>query len=78
MILTTLLLSFQLLGRAEAFVQRAYRWSGECTEDKITDRAFPIGSWDESYALANAKIAQMTLDEKVGILTGVGQFNSTY
>ncbi|KAF7425938.1 hypothetical protein PC9H_008300 [Pleurotus ostreatus] len=55
MILATLLLSFQLLGRAEAFVQR---------------------SWDESYALANAKIAQMTVDEKVGILTGVGQFNS--
>ncbi|KAF4583646.1 hypothetical protein EYR38_002401 [Pleurotus pulmonarius] len=56
MILTTLLLlSFQLLGRAEAFVQR---------------------SWDDSYALANAKVAQMTIDEKVGILTGVGQFNS--
>ncbi|KAF4587087.1 hypothetical protein EYR40_011108 [Pleurotus pulmonarius] len=56
MILTTLLLlSFQLLGRAEAFVQRP---------------------WDESYALANAKVAQMTIDEKVGILTGVGQFNS--
>ncbi|KAF4562928.1 hypothetical protein EYR40_007359 [Pleurotus pulmonarius] len=55
MVLATLLLFFQLLGHAEAFVQR---------------------SWDESYALANATVAQMTLDEKVGILTGVGQFSS--
>ncbi|KAJ7627784.1 glycoside hydrolase family 3 protein [Mycena polygramma] len=33
-------------------------------------------SWAESYALANATVAQLTLDEKIGLVTGVGQFNS--
>jgi beta-glucosidase len=36
---------------------------------------FP-GSWDESFSLANAVVAQMTLDEKIGVVKGVGNFNS--
>jgi len=35
-----------------------------------------LGTWDESYALANAVIAQMTLDEKLGIIIGTGQLNA--
>lgn len=30
-----------------------------------------LGSWDESYALAHKVVSQMTVDEKVGVLTGV-------
>ncbi|KAJ6537760.1 glycoside hydrolase superfamily [Mycena capillaripes] len=33
-------------------------------------------SWAESYALANATVAQLTQAEKIGLVTGVGQFNS--
>lgn len=33
-------------------------------------------SWTESYTLANATVSQMTLDEKIGVVTGVGTFNS--
>ncbi|KAG8825233.1 hypothetical protein FRC19_011846 [Serendipita sp. 401] len=33
-------------------------------------------SWSESYALANATVSQMTLDEKIGMVSGVGTFNS--
>ncbi|ELU45720.1 glycoside hydrolase family 3 protein [Rhizoctonia solani AG-1 IA] len=36
----------------------------------------PTGSWDDAYALAQAKVAQMTIDEKVGVVTGQGQFSS--
>jgi len=35
-----------------------------------------LGTWDESYALANTVIAQMTLDEKLGIIIGTGQLNA--
>ena len=33
------------------------------------------GSWEESYDLANAIALQMTLDEKIGIVSGTGQLN---
>jgi beta-glucosidase len=33
------------------------------------------GSWEDAYSLANAVVAQMTLDEKIGIVTGTGQLN---
>ncbi|KAG8747394.1 hypothetical protein FRC10_001065 [Ceratobasidium sp. 414] len=36
----------------------------------------PAGSWDDAFALAQTVVAQMTLDEKVGVVTGQGQFNS--
>jgi hypothetical protein len=35
------------------------------------------GSWEESYNLANAIVQHMTLDEKIGIVTGTGQLNSS-
>ncbi|KAF7341180.1 Glycoside hydrolase family 3 protein [Mycena venus] len=38
--------------------------------------AFTLRSWTEAFALANATVAQLTLDEKIGLVTGVGQFNS--
>ena len=34
------------------------------------------GSWDEAYELANKTVAQMTMDEKLGIIIGTGQLNS--
>ncbi|KAF5349632.1 hypothetical protein D9756_009031 [Leucocoprinus leucothites] len=37
---------------------------------------FTLRSWDDAYALANATVAQLTLDEKIGIVTGTGQLNS--
>ena len=37
---------------------------------------FSLGTWNESYALANTVIAQMTLDEKLGVIIGTGQLNS--
>jgi len=39
-------------------------------------KAFTKRSWTDSYALANTAIANLTLDEKVGILIGTGQFES--
>ncbi|KAG8680206.1 hypothetical protein FRC08_016473 [Ceratobasidium sp. 394] len=33
-------------------------------------------SWDDAFALARNVVAQMTLDEKVGVVTGRGQFSS--
>jgi hypothetical protein len=33
------------------------------------------GTWDEAYALASSAVAQMTLDEKLGIAVGTGQLN---
>ncbi|KAF7324748.1 Glycoside hydrolase family 3 protein [Mycena kentingensis (nom. inval.)] len=41
-----------------------------------TTQAVTIRSWDEAYALATAKVANMTLAEKAGMVAGVGQFNS--
>ncbi|GLB42493.1 putative glycoside hydrolase family 3 protein [Lyophyllum shimeji] len=38
--------------------------------------AFTLRSWDDSYAMAAATVAQMTLDEKLGVVTGTGQLNS--
>jgi len=37
---------------------------------------FSLGTWNESYALANAVVAQMTLDEKLGVIIGTGQLNA--
>ncbi|KAF7349862.1 Glycoside hydrolase family 3 protein [Mycena venus] len=37
---------------------------------------FTLRAWDQAYALANATVANLTLTEKVGLLSGVGQFNS--
>lgn len=37
---------------------------------------FTLRSWEDAYALANATVAQMTLDEKIGVVTGTGQLNS--
>ncbi|KAJ7183523.1 glycoside hydrolase family 3 protein [Mycena filopes] len=42
----------------------------------IIDANDRAGSWTEAYALANATVAQLTLAEKVGLVTGVGQFSS--
>lgn len=39
-------------------------------------QGFETRTWDESYALANQTVSLMTLDEKVGMVTGVGQFSS--
>ncbi|EKM83126.1 hypothetical protein AGABI1DRAFT_69320 [Agaricus bisporus var. burnettii JB137-S8] len=36
---------------------------------------FTLRSWDDAYALANATVAKMTLDEKIGIVKGTGQLN---
>ncbi|KAG7098712.1 hypothetical protein E1B28_000625 [Marasmius oreades] len=38
--------------------------------------AFTQRSWDESVGLANQVVSLMTLDEKIGMATGVGQFSS--
>ncbi|KAJ7465974.1 glycoside hydrolase family 3 protein [Mycena latifolia] len=38
--------------------------------------AFTLRSWNEAYALANATVAQLTLEEKIGLVTGVGQLTS--
>ncbi|KAK7436898.1 hypothetical protein VKT23_018918 [Stygiomarasmius scandens] len=37
---------------------------------------FEQRSWAESADLANKTVSQLTLDEKIGMVTGVGQFNS--
>ncbi|KAF5378894.1 hypothetical protein D9615_006860 [Tricholomella constricta] len=42
----------------------------------VQSNAFTLRSWEDSYTLANAAIAQMTIDEKIGIVTGTGQLNS--
>ncbi len=41
----------------------------------ITERP---GSWAEAYSLANETVQQLTLDEKLGLVIGVGQFGSTF
>ncbi|KAK7038385.1 glycoside hydrolase family 3 protein [Favolaschia claudopus] len=38
--------------------------------------SFTLRSWNEAFALANATVAQLKLDEKIGLVTGVGQFSS--
>ncbi|CAE6424546.1 unnamed protein product [Rhizoctonia solani] len=42
----------------------------------VAAQSFTPRSWDDAYTLAQAKVAQMTIDEKVGIVTGQGQFSS--
>ncbi|KAF8638262.1 hypothetical protein AX17_002284 [Amanita inopinata Kibby_2008] len=37
---------------------------------------FSSRTWDEAYSLASTTVSQLTLDEKVGIVTGNGQLNS--
>lgn len=34
------------------------------------------GSWEDSFNLANTAVAQMTLEEKIGVVSGVGDFSS--
>ncbi|KAJ6467043.1 glycoside hydrolase superfamily [Mycena vulgaris] len=44
---------------------------------QLTSSSHPsAGSWDEAYSLANAMIAKLTPDEKIGLVTGIGRFNS--
>ncbi|KAF9025904.1 glycoside hydrolase family 3 protein [Hymenopellis radicata] len=38
--------------------------------------AFTLRSWEDSFSLAAEAVVQMTQDEKLGLLVGVGQFNS--
>ncbi|KAL1747219.1 glycoside hydrolase family 3 protein [Schizophyllum fasciatum] len=38
--------------------------------------AFSALSWEQAYTLANATVANLTTSEKIGIVHGVGQFNS--
>ncbi|KAG8692221.1 hypothetical protein FRC09_011385 [Ceratobasidium sp. 395] len=38
--------------------------------------SFTPRSWDAAFSLAQKVVAQMTLDEKVGVVTGQGQFSS--
>ncbi|CAE6428627.1 unnamed protein product [Rhizoctonia solani] len=42
----------------------------------VVAQSFTPRSWDDAYALARGKVAQMTIDEKVGVVTGRGQFSS--
>lgn len=35
------------------------------------------GTWDQAYQLANDIVSQMTLDEKIGLVTGDGLLNSS-
>ncbi|KAJ7614790.1 glycoside hydrolase family 3 protein [Roridomyces roridus] len=44
--------------------------------DAAPTPAFTLRTWDAAAALANATVSQLTLDEKIGLVTGVGQFNS--
>lgn len=39
-------------------------------------QAFTQRSWAEAYSLANETVQQLTLDEKLGLVIGVGQFGS--
>ncbi|KAF9533583.1 glycoside hydrolase family 3 protein [Crepidotus variabilis] len=39
-------------------------------------RGFVTRSWDDAYGLANKAASNMTLDEKLGIVTGTGQLNA--
>ncbi|KAG6861072.1 hypothetical protein C0995_004170 [Termitomyces sp. Mi166 len=47
----------------------------DCTLNKESD-AFVPRSWEDSYALANTTVSAMTVDEKIGIVRGIGQLNS--
>ncbi|CAE6386266.1 unnamed protein product [Rhizoctonia solani] len=42
----------------------------------VAAQSFSPRSWDDAYTLARAKVADMTIDEKVGVVTGRGQFGS--
>ncbi|CAE6450240.1 unnamed protein product [Rhizoctonia solani] len=42
----------------------------------VAAQSFTPRSWDDAYTLARAKVANMTIDEKVGVVTGRGQFSS--
>ncbi|KAF8607864.1 glycoside hydrolase family 3 protein [Ceratobasidium sp. AG-I] len=39
-------------------------------------QCFTPRTWDAAFSLAQQAVAQMTLDEKVGVVTGQGQFSS--
>ncbi|KAF8635171.1 hypothetical protein AX15_000506 [Amanita polypyramis BW_CC] len=42
-----------------------------------TINTFTLRTWDQAYQMAGATVAQMTLDEKIGLVTGDGQLNSS-
>ncbi|KAJ7209261.1 glycoside hydrolase family 3 protein [Mycena pura] len=46
------------------------------TERADAAAAFTLRSWAEASALADATVAQLTRQEKIGLVTGVGQFSS--
>ncbi|KAJ7114672.1 glycoside hydrolase family 3 protein [Mycena crocata] len=54
--------------------------SASFDEDPVAREAsaagFTLRTWKDAYALSNATVAQLTLDEKIGLVTGVGQFSS--
>ncbi|KAF7327054.1 putative beta-glucosidase L [Mycena kentingensis (nom. inval.)] len=42
----------------------------------VAANAFTLRTWDEAYALATTAVANLTLPEKVGLLSGLGQGGS--
>lgn len=46
------------------------------TPPQISQTCDQLGTWEDARALANVTTTQLTLDEKVGILIGKGQFGS--
>ncbi len=71
------LLCWLIVRGVQAFTQRTYRIliSVFYFFFLITERP---GSWTEAYSLANETVQQLTLDEKLGLVIGVGQFGSTF
>lgn len=61
---------FLLCKRIEAFTTR----EPFCAWFKSHLRLY-AGSWDEAYTLARNLLANMTIDEKLGIVIGTGQVN---
>ncbi|KAH6919134.1 beta-glucosidase [Coprinopsis sp. MPI-PUGE-AT-0042] len=39
-------------------------------------QSYPSRTWDEAYAQAQNVVSQMTIDEKIGIVSGTGQLNA--
>jgi beta-glucosidase len=67
-----LLFSCLLIKKCGAFNQRLSLFLKSNVESP--DKS--LGSWEESYNLAYAVVGQMTLSEKIGIVTGTGMLNS--
>jgi len=73
MILSVFVLVGLAIAQGNAFVTRTWHSTSICASQ--TDSSI-LGSWDDAYALANAAVATMTIDEKIGIVKGTGQLNS--